>query len=93
MPDLLRQGLSGLPENRKGDLDISGIPKKDIEGDLAGAITVTAPLGNRATSGIGRDKHKHLQNASAAVILDVRAPHLRRSRRPARLPARFSAPT
>ncbi len=35
----------GLP---KGDLDISGYPKEGHkEGDLAGAITVTAPLGNR----------------------------------------------
>lgn len=32
----------------KGDLDISGYPKEGHkEGDLAGAITVTAPLGNR----------------------------------------------
>ena len=32
----------------KGDLDVSGYPKEGHrEGDLAGAITVTAPLGNR----------------------------------------------
>jgi general secretion pathway protein A len=32
----------------KGDLDISGYPKEGHrEGDLAGAITVTAPLGGK----------------------------------------------